>query len=156
MTGDRDPEAGLSLVEVLVVLAIVGVASGAAVLSMSWGRFGAVVEFEARQLAARLQLAADDALLTGVARRLDWDSTSYRILDWSPEAGVWRNEQGGGLSDRHVLAEGLSLAGPQGAPSFLIAPDAGSRGALVIVSEARSWAVKFDGLTAQATFEGER
>lgn len=144
-------EAGLSLVEVLVVLAIIGAMSGAALLSVSRDRAGEDAEAEARRLAARLQFAADEALLTGIARRLDWDETSYRILAWDPERGAWRLEPLALLSEPHGLADGLTLAGPDGLRSVLIAPDAGSRGDFVVRNSAETWAVRFDGLTAQAT-----
>ena len=82
MTGRRHGEAGVSLVEVLVVLAIIGVMAGVGVLGLGAADRGARAEAEARRLADRLQLAADEVLVTGTPHALVWDAEGYRFLAW--------------------------------------------------------------------------
>ena len=57
-------QAGLTLVEILVVLAIIGVMAGATVLAIGAGGGGVRTETEARRLASRLELAADETMVT--------------------------------------------------------------------------------------------
>jgi general secretion pathway protein H len=56
-------EAGLTLIEMLIVLAIIGVAAGATTLGIGAATRAPSVETEARRLATRLQAAGDDAML---------------------------------------------------------------------------------------------
>ena len=60
---DGRADAGLTLVEMLVVLAIIGVAAGAVTLGIGAATRAPSVESEARRFAGRLQAAADDAML---------------------------------------------------------------------------------------------
>ena len=86
MTG-RQREAGLSLVEVLVVLAIVGIMAGVTVLGLGALDRGASGEAEAMRLASRMRLAADEALVTSVPLALVWEEHGYRFLAWDPAGG---------------------------------------------------------------------
>ena len=70
-------QAGMTLVEIVVALAIVGVMSGIAVLSVGAADRGAGAETEARRLAARIGLSADRALIDGQAINLVWDERGY-------------------------------------------------------------------------------
>ena len=91
---------GFTLIEILVVLALIGLLTGMAVLSA--GASGSGVEREARRLAATLRLAADESRLQGQVLGLRFDSGGYSwhelvaddsraipALDfvWSPMAG---------------------------------------------------------------------
>ena len=85
----RDPEAGLTLLEVLVALAIMGLMTGVAMLGLGMTDRGDRAEAEAMRLADRLRLASDDALLSSGVLALVWDDRGYRFLRWDarPKAG---------------------------------------------------------------------
>lgn len=87
---------GFTLIEILVVLALIAVLTGLAVLSA--GTAGSPVTREARRLAASLQLAADESRLQGrvLGLRFGKDGYSYFELamekpeDDAPAGYVWR------------------------------------------------------------------
>lgn len=124
-------EAGLTLLEMLVVLAIIGIASGATVMSLS--SHGPAAEVEARRLAGTMQAAADGALLGGTPAALYADARGYRI---------------GG--DRHALPDGMRL---EGVPTTVapLALDDTSAVDLTLVRGDEAWSVRFDGLRASAS-----
>ena len=66
---------GFTLIEILVVLAIIGLLTGMAVLSAGAASSG--VEREARRLSATLRLAADESRLQGRVLGLRFDSGGY-------------------------------------------------------------------------------
>src|SRR5690606_16735040 len=72
----RAARAGLSLVEVLVVLALAGLAASAVVMTLPSGRGGAADEAEV--FAARLARAREEAILTN------------RIIEAEADAEGWR------------------------------------------------------------------
>ncbi len=148
----RDARAGLSLIEVLVVLAIIGTAAGASLLGAGLlDRGGA--ETEARRLADRLQLAADEAIVTSRPMALVWDARGYRFVEWDAAAGRWQESVRFALGPRHALPPALRLEPSDTAEiaPVLIAPDLPEpAAALRLVGEAQSWAVTFDGFAAVA------
>lgn len=94
----------MTLVEVLVVLALVGTVAGAVGLSLGAAVRGADPRGEAELLAARMRLASEEALLTGQAVALVWSDSEYRFLElgpdgWAPHAVP-------------LLAEAKPLGGP--------------------------------------------
>lgn len=122
---------GLTLVEMLVVLAIIGVASGAAALALpGWRTPG--VEGEARVLARAVQAAADSALSGDAPAVLRADPHGYRI----------------GTAARHDLPPEMRLDFA-GTASL----DEGARLALKLDGARASWIVVFDGLRATAIAE---
>ena len=85
----RARDAGVTLVEVLVVLVLIGVMAGAVGLSLGPVDRGDTLEREVTLLAARLNRAADETLLTGDAVAFVWDAGGYRFevlrgADWQP------------------------------------------------------------------------
>lgn len=153
MTRARDPEAGVSLVEVMVVLAIIGIMTGITVLGLG-GSGGTGAEAEARRLADRLQLAADEALVTGAPRALQWSAAGYRFLVWDGREGGWRSEDRPLLSETHELPRGLALRGAEPEAAILVAANrAAAPVTLAFGGAGGSWTVAFDGLTARAAPE---
>lgn len=122
-------DAGLTLIEMLVVLAIIGVASGATVLSL--GSHGPGAEVEARRLAGTIQAGADAAMTGNAPLSLRADAAAYQVG-----------------SNRHVLPDGMHL---EGAPAAPVALDDNSAVALTLVRRNEVWAVDFDGLRATAS-----
>lgn len=82
---------GFTLVELMVVIAVIGVAAGAVMLSMPDPRPTLVVEAE--RFAARLTLAREEAVMTNrpVALRADAAGYGFEGFDgavWTPLIGV--------------------------------------------------------------------
>ncbi len=75
----RGAEAGLTLVEMLVVLAIIAVASGAAMLSFGGDGGPRAADAEARKLAIALQRASDDALVASRPASMAWTAEGYAV-----------------------------------------------------------------------------
>jgi general secretion pathway protein H len=149
-------EAGLSLVEVLVVLAIVGVMSGVTVLGLGALGRGASGEAEAMRLAGRLRLAVDEALVTSVPLALVWDERGYRFLAWDPADARWQTAPRD-LGRHRGLPAPLRLArvGGQGEP-VIIAPDVPRPPAVLrLAGGGATWQVAFDGFGAAAEKVGD-
>ncbi|MCU0909489.1 MAG: prepilin-type N-terminal cleavage/methylation domain-containing protein [Rhodobacteraceae bacterium] len=132
----RDPQSGLSLVEVLVTLAIVGVMAG--LLTLGAGRIAApdLARTEAQRLARVLDTLADAALVSGTERVVSLASDGYRV---------------DGLDPRR-LPPGVTLARTDRAvPSIRLSGYGDAPPAILQVSDgAAVWVVSFDGLRAQA------
>lgn len=77
----RDGEAGVTLVEVLVVLVLVGLMAGAVGLRLGDRPSDSAEQREATRLAVRLSLAADTALTTGEAATFTWGPDGYSLGD---------------------------------------------------------------------------
>ena len=83
----RPAEAGFTLVELLVVLAVMGLLAGAAV--WRWPAGSGASRSEAVQLATRIAAARDQAIISGRPLGLIVDSTGYRFerrrrSEWIP------------------------------------------------------------------------
>lgn len=155
MTGRRDPEAGLTLIEVLMVLAIVGVMAGATTLGMGALDRGTRTEAEARRLADRLQLAGDEAMVSAAIFALVWDQHGYHFDRWDPDAEIWLTSSQRLLGPRHTLAGGLRLVSGgarPGTPTLIISADLAPEAATFLVTGSTDpWVVGFDGFAATAT-----
>ena len=143
----RGTEAGVTLVEMLVVLSVIAVAAGVVMLRFPAGT-GSTVATEAGALALTLTRASDQALSTGRARSLEWSADGYHVLAWVPGTG-WTEEPG--LQRR--LAASATLARSDGGTKapVLLGTDALSAPATFrLGTGAAAWRVAFDGLTARA------
>ena len=152
MAAPRD--AGLTLVEMLVVLAIIGVMTSAAVLAI--GGADRSAEAEARVLAARLRLAADETLVTNRRLAFAWDKRGYAFLGWDPAEGRWQAGADKGLGARHDLPAGLSLAGEGAEVTPILVDGGGAPISLAVSGRSGDWRVAFDGLDATATAGAQR
>lgn len=159
MTRPRDPQAGLSLIEVLIALVIIGVMTGMTVLSLNILDRGGRAEAEAMRLADRLRLASDEALLSGSVLALVWNERGYRFLRWDAAAAGWRDSPLAPLGAPHALAPALRLerADPGGETPLLISFDAPRAPVQLRISgDGGGWAVSFDGLDATVADLGRR
>lgn len=128
----------MTLVEMLVVLAIVGVSAGMVTLAVG-GRNDAAAQTEANRFADRLRLAADEALIVGQPVILTMNPTGYGFETGSTPPADW--------TLRHELPRGVRLSAP--AVELLIDPDGAAPPATMTVRDRdRTWAVTFDGLNA--------
>jgi general secretion pathway protein H len=155
----RDPEAGLSLPEVLVALAIMGLMTGVAILGLGMADRGDRAEAEAMRLADRLRLASDDALLSSGVLALVWNERGYRFLRWDASTQGWSESPLPLLAAPHALPPALRLEQPgvDGNPPLLISFDPPRPPVQLRISGAGGdWAVSFDGLDAAAAALGSR
>ena len=143
----RRGDSGLTLIEMLVVLSILSIAAGVLIL-----RFAPPGSrdpgAEAGQLADRLAVAGEAALVSGTLQALVWTRDSYRIDSYQPGTG-WQPVSG---DAGQALGSGLSLTSDRGDGPFVIAP-----GGLAMPAEFRLtsavgvWRVAFDGLSARVS-----
>lgn len=131
-TGEACAEAGLTLVELLVVLTILAFAASVVVLNAPPSRPPA--RDAAELFAARVQSALDAGVVQGAAYRLEVESSEYRIArydgaQWAPV--IRENAARDGFSFRVELAEAAadnSLAldgerqGGNGEEEWFVAP----------------------------------
>lgn len=148
----RDAAAGITLVEMLVVLAVIGVAAGATMLGVNAADRGRRAEAEAVRLARQLTLAVDEALATGVTQALFWDARGYAFQ--RRDGAEWRSAAPPVLAGRHQLRAPVVMSGDSGDPVH-ITP--GSNGPVVVLRMTGGggpWQVRFDGFSATAMPDG--
>ncbi|WP_303718659.1 type II secretion system minor pseudopilin GspH [Brevundimonas naejangsanensis] len=128
---------GFTLVELMVVIAIIGVAAGAVVLSMPDPR--PTLAVEAERFAARLTLAREEAVMTNRPVALHFDAAGYGFESfdgaaWTPLTGALASTAWG---------EGAAVAG---AARAVFDPTGGADAARVRLGrEAHSVTVAIDG-----------
>ncbi len=137
-----DSESGMTLVEMLVVLAIIGVAAGATVLGLGIATRGTSVRSEAERLAVGLRLAQDDVMLGDRTIAFRWTREGY---DFPGSDGQ------GALAD-HRLPAGIRLAMPAPAGAAPIGADDGSPPiAAILTGGGQRWQILSDGIGVAAT-----
>lgn len=147
-------QTGMTLVEVLVVLAMVAILAGTTVAALGGSERHSGVAAEAQRLANRLNLAADEALVTAAPLVLYWDERSYRFDSWNTAEGEWQPYAVALLGRPHRLPSELRLSAEKRANQaqpqrFAISPGGASDPFLMTIAGAsRDWRVVFDGLTA--------
>ena len=152
----RDGQAGITLIEVLVVLAVIGVATGAAMMGI--GNRGSNAQTEAVRLARHLTLGVDEALITGRPLALQWDAKGYSFAQLpagqlDDGAETWPAAVQANLGLRHDLVSPLELVAPDTSiPASVILPASGAAAAVTfnIAGADTGWTVTFDGFTAVA------
>lgn len=144
----RPSEAGMTLVEMLVVLAIIGVMAGAVALGMGSVTRAPSVETEARRLATRLQAAADDAMLGDrtIAFTVRKDGYGFAVMSRDGKV-VPRTDAAFGF---HQLPGGMVMTLSVRPPVVLGVDGAGKPMQAVIESGPRKWTVVYDGMTVRA------
>ena len=149
----RAPDVGVSLVEVLVVLALLGVMAGA--ISFGLGRQvqGKSIDEEAELLISRLNRAADHSLLSGQKMQLQWDEGGYRFLIWAQ--GDWQTHPIGILGTPYQISSQMRLLGDSNDQTFVVWPGLIPKGGktlkLTLQSGDQGQTINliFDGVTAR-------
>ncbi|KIN71065.1 prepilin-type N-terminal cleavage/methylation domain-containing protein [Sulfitobacter guttiformis] len=123
MAEQRSLDAGVTLIEILVVLVLIGVSAGVILYALPSAPNSRTVAQEADLLMSRLNIAAERSLIDGKLFRLNWTLDSYSFEEWSE--GAWQNASGAPLAENHRLADDLLLSGPAGAQrgTVRITPD---------------------------------
>ena len=75
-------DSGITLIEMLVVLAVIGVATGATMLGVNASDRSSRAQSEAVRLANNLSLGVDEAMVSGTPLALIWDQDGYRFVAW--------------------------------------------------------------------------
>lgn len=76
---------GFTLLEIMVVLALIGIITSFAVLSVRHGSLDEQLQDEARRLAALIELNRDEAIMLNEQRGLQFDSNGYQFLRYSDD-----------------------------------------------------------------------
>ncbi|RYY29437.1 MAG: type II secretion system protein GspH [Sphingomonadales bacterium] len=141
-------DGGFTLIEMLIVLVIIGVAAGAVTLGMGSITRAPSVETEARRLATRLQAASDDAMLGDKLIAFTAEKHGYGFATFGTGGAlVPRTDDALGF---HQLPNGIVVTLNVKPPVVLGMDGAGQPLAATIESGAKRWIVTFDGLTANA------
>ena len=153
LQGRRQRQAGLTLIEMLVVLAVIGVAAGATLLGLNAADRDGRAEAEAIRLARHLSLAVDEAMIMGRPYALFWDAAGYRFGQWAGAEQGWVAPASAALALRHDLPGRLALGPapqPAAAPFILSAGGTGPAMAFDVTGTGTAWRVTFDGFSAEA------
>lgn len=144
----RRGEAGLTLVEMLVVLAIIAVMAGAVSIGVGSITRAPSAEAEARRLAARLQAAADDGMLGDRMIAFTAAKNGYGFATIGTNGAlVARTDDAFGF---HRLPAGMVVT-LDVRPPVILGVDGGGRPlSALIESGDQRWRVTYDGLTATA------
>ncbi len=136
----------MTLVEMMVVLAIIGVAAGATVLGIGAATRAPSAESEARRLSSRLQSVADEAMVTDRPLAFTWDAKGYAFLSW--DGKDWQEGEDEAHA-RHRLPAGMKIDMGRRAPPLLLGVDGnGVPAAISLVTGPDRWLVVYDGLAA--------
>ncbi len=146
----RNRQSGLTLVEMLIVLVIMGIATSAAVLSVNMAGRDRRAEDEAVRLAAHLTMAVDKGLVSREQLALFWTADSYEIKRQT-EAG-WQPAEAPQLARIHALPGSLVLRRVDGTTDPVVVSEDGLGPAVMLEISGKGvpWIVAFDGFSASA------
>lgn len=147
----RDPRAGLTLIETLMVIVVIGVAAGAAMMGLNGADRGDRAQAEALRLARHLSLAVDEALVSGLPLQMLWDEGGYAFVQWQGGDAEWQPAAVPALAARHDLRRPLAMAVSDGGDAVMIAPSGSGPARIFDFGGIGSpWRVEFDGFNALA------
>lgn len=99
---------GFTLIEILLVVAIVGVMAGLATLNIQGDDYGEKLERETRKLAAQISLLQDEALVQSREFGVALWQNGYRFWGWTTESG-WLPLAGDDAFKPQLLLENAEL-----------------------------------------------
>ncbi|MHA6722505.1 prepilin-type N-terminal cleavage/methylation domain-containing protein [Sphingomonas sp. RS2018] len=135
----------MTLVEMLVVLAVIGVSAGAVTLGIGAATRAPSVESEARRFANQVEAAADDAMLGDRMVALTVDDSGYGFVKVASDGSV---PQGTPKLAWHTLPGGVAMTLDQRPPLVLGIDGVSKPLVATLVAGAQTWVVRYDGLTA--------
>lgn len=145
---------GMTLIEILVVLAIIAITASVTILSI--GSDGGVRgRVEAKRLEARLQLAADQMMVGDRPVAMTVTADGYGFVERDGRSGQWRPFDDPVLGDRFALPEGMRLRNTREDAILQLGADgAGRPFTLILEAQERRWTIAFDGMTARLSDGG--
>lgn len=146
-------ESGLTLIELLIVMAIIGIASGALALGIGAATRAPSVESEARRLAQTLQAAGDDAMLGDKMVAFTVQKHGYGFAEMGKDGPVEKTD---GPLAYHELPGGMVMTLDVQPPVVLGVDGAGQPVTAVIESGSRRWQVVYDGMTTVQAFPSSK
>ena len=146
----RDRQSGLTLIEMLIVLVIMGIATSAAVLSVNMVGRDRRAEDEAVRLVAHLEMAVDEGLVSRAPLALFWTAGGYGFKRQTADG--WKAAETPRLVADHALPSALVLRRMDGVTDpVLVAEDGlGPAVNLEITGTGVPWVVAFNGFSAAA------
>ena len=157
----RGADSGITLIEVLVVLAVIGVATGVTMLGLNSTDRAARAEAEATRLARNLSLGVDEAMLNGTPLALIWDAKGYSFVAWSAVDAAWGPAIPNSLSRRHDLRAPVALSVPGDVATTAVLIASSGIGPTIELefgatngNSSPRWSVLFDGYSATAQPKG--
>ncbi len=135
----------MTLVEMLIVLAIIGIASGGVALAIGSATRAPSVESEARRFATRLEAAGDDAMLGDRMIALTTDAGGYGFAKVASDGLI---PKGAPTLDYHGLPGGIAMTLDQRPPLVLGVDGLSKPLTATLVNGDQNWTVRYDGLSA--------
>lgn len=143
----RPDQAGMTLIEMMIVLAIIAVMAGAVALGMGSVTRAPSVESEARRFATRLQAAADDAMLGDRTIALTTQKNGYGFATLTADGkAIPRTDDALGF---HRLPGGMVLTLSVRPPVVLGVDGAGKPLQALFENGQKRWQVVYDGMTVR-------
>lgn len=139
-------EAGMTLIEMLIVLSIIAVAAGAVTLGIGAATRAPSVGSEAQRLADRLQAAADDAMLGDSLVAFTAEKSGYGFARF--DGKTWQPLESEALGF-HLLPGGMTMRLSARPPVVLGPEGSGKPLTAIIAARGQSASVAYDGLTAR-------
>lgn len=140
-------DSGFTLIEMLIVIAIVAVMAGAVALSVGSVTRAPSVEAEARRLATRLQAAADDAMIGDRTVAFTIQKDGYGFATVNGRELIPRTDEGLAF---HRLPAGMVVTLNVNPPILLGVDGVGQPLQAVLENGNQRWTVVYDGMTATA------
>lgn len=142
-------ERGMTLVEILVVLAIIAITASVVVLSIG-SDSNLRGRAEAKRIEARLQLAADQMMVSDRPVAMAVAERSYGFVERDERSGEWGPIDDRVLGESFDLPDGMTLAIVGGETIFPLGADSAGRPfSLTLEWKDGASTIAFDGMTAR-------